>query len=329
MDEHAVEDPTSTFTSLRPQLLSVAYRLTGSWADAEDAVSEAWPRWQRHAGEVQRPVAWLTRVVSRIALDRLRSAQVRRETYVGPWLPEPLIGAADDPADQVVVHESARLAFVAVLETLSPEQRVAVVLHDTLDLSFADVAQVLGCSEPTARQHASRGRRRLDAARQDGRLPPPRPPADEAWPVVGALLAALQAGDAARMAQLLAPDVVFVSDGAGKVTAATRPMRGADAVGRFMHGLVTRYGDVPYSTEPVLVNGDPGVVLRFYSQHPRHPTVAVYAFTVADGRLLAVHAVLAPDKLGSLAHLPLGTGQVAGRAGTEALGGEAERAVEP
>ena len=149
------------FDDLRPYLHSVAYRLTSSWADAEDCVSDAWPRWSVNASTVDNPRAWLTRVVARLAVDHLRSARVRRETYVGPWLPEPLLTAAHggvasprDPLEELVADESMRLAFLVVLDRLTPEQRVAVVLHDVLGLDFVEVADVLGLfgrGGPTAR----------------------------------------------------------------------------------------------------------------------------------------------------------------------------------
>lgn len=157
------------FDAHRGYLLSVAYRLTGSWVDAEDAVADAWPRWLAAQGDVRSPRAWLTTVVSRIALDQLRSARARRETYVGPWLPEPLVTdagrsvVADDPVERVVLNEGVRMALLVVLDSLTPEQRVAVVLHDALDIPFDEVAEALGCSTEAARQHASRGRRRLAA----------------------------------------------------------------------------------------------------------------------------------------------------------------------
>ena len=216
MDRTLVEGAAAdVFERERPYLLSVAYRLTSSWADAEDAVARAWPRWAAAASDEADPVrvprAWLTRAVSRQALDHLRSAQVRREQYVGPWLPEPLVtavpaaggpgggpdglagGAAPDPLDVVVRDESVRLAFLVVLDTLTPEQRVAFVLHDVLDLPFREVAAVLGCEEPTARQHASRARRRVADAD-----PEPRVPVGEAAAVVERLAAALATGDAER-----------------------------------------------------------------------------------------------------------------------------------
>ena len=297
----ATDQAAAVFQDLRPYLHGVAYRLTSSWADAEDVVADAWPRWRGHADAVTNPRAWLTRVVARLAVDHLRSAHVRRETYVGPWLPEPLLtrpytaaSPAPDPLDELVADESVRLAFLVVLERLTPEQRVAVVLHDVLGVDFTEIAEVLGCSVTAARQHASRGRRRVDAEN-----PPPRVAASLGWTVLSELTDALQAGDAGRLARVLAPDVVLTADGAGEVTAAGRPVVGAAEVAKFLLGLValaSRHG-ATFEFEPVQVNGDPGALIRFDSPRPRDPRHAVYGYVVQGGQITAIYAVLAPDKL--------------------------------
>ena len=293
----------TAFQEHRGYLLSVAYRLTSSWADAEDVVAEAWPRWARAEG-VGNPRAWLTRVVSRIALDHLRSARVRRETYVGPWLPEPLLGAvpgpgsAPDPVDEVVREDSVRLAFLVVLDTLTPEQRVALVLHDVLGLPFADVASVLSCPEPTARQHAVRARRRIAAAD-----PAPRYPDRETRAVLDRLTAALAADDGPALAALLAPDVVLVNDGGGAVAAALKPVHGADKVGRLLLGLARR-GGAAATFEVVLVNGDPGFLIRLEPRQPRDAEVAVFGFAIRNGLIEGIYGVAAPDKLSRLPDPP-------------------------
>jgi RNA polymerase sigma-70 factor (ECF subfamily) len=295
------DQAATVFDELRPYLHGVAYRLTSSWADAEDIVADAWPRWDAHAHDVDDPRAWLTRVVARLAVDHLRSARVRRESYVGPWLPEPIFTAAGpnpptapDPLETLVADESVRLAFLVVLDRLTPEQRVAVVLHDVLGQDFTEVGEVLGCSVAAARQHASRGRRRIEA--DD---PPPRVADHLGWQVLTELTAALHAGDATGLARVLAPDIVFISDGAGQVTAAGRPLFGFDAVAKFLLGLVSmaaRFG-AAFVFEPVHVNGDPATLARFDSPRPRDPRVAVYSYVVRDGRVVAIYAQLAPDKL--------------------------------
>ena len=301
------EDAAAVFAELRPYLHGVAYRLTSSWADAEDVVADAWPRWSEWAEHVNDPRGWLTRVVARLAVDHLKSARVRRESYTGPWLPEPVVTtvggpqAEPDPLEQLVTDESVRLAFLVVLDELSPEQRIAVVLHDVLRVDFAGVAEVLGCSPAAARQYASRGRQRIRTANLPGRVP-----TDQGWSVLAELSTALRGGDLARISQLLAPDVVMTTDGAGRVNAAGRPLVGALEVGRFLHGLATlasRHA-VGFDAEPALVNGDPGFIVRLEGGRPRDPKVSVYSFTIADGRIAAVYAVLAPDKLSRLPGRP-------------------------
>jgi RNA polymerase sigma-70 factor (ECF subfamily) len=302
----ASSGPAAVFERERPYLLSVAYRLTSSWADAEDAVARAWPGWAAAAGgdgdPIEVPRAWLTRVVSRQALNHLRSAAVRRERYVGPWLPEPLVTAAPsavaaapaapaDPLDVVVQDESVRLAFLVVLDTLTPEQRVAFVLHDVLDLSFREVAAVLGGSEAAARQHASRARRRVHDAD-----PAPRVPQGEAAELLDRLAAALAGGDATAVAELLAPDVVVVADGGGVVSAARRVIDGVDDVSRYVVGVTSgRFGELSFT--PVLVNGDYGWHVRQTPRRPQDGWESVLTIAVRDGRIAAFYNVAAPDKL--------------------------------
>ena len=208
----------SEFEALRPHLMAVAYRLTGTVADAEDIVQEAWLRWDSACAAIVDLRAWLTTVVSRLALDRLRSAAHRRETYVGHWLPEPVVTGFDgtDPLSAVVAREDARFAAMVVLERLSPDQRVAFVLHDGFAVPFAEVAEVLGTNEPAARQLASRARRAVTAQ------PPPKPDPSHNE-VVGRLMAAMASGDVGAVVALLHPDVTFTGDSNGKAPTANRP----------------------------------------------------------------------------------------------------------
>src|SRR5690349_24769605 len=196
------------FEELRPHLLSVAYRLTGTMADAEDIVQDAWLRWDRSdAASITDLRAWLTTVVSRLALDRLRSASHRRETYYGEWLPEPVVTGfeGNDPLSVVVAGEDARFAAMVVLERLTPDQRVAFVLHDGFAVPFAEIAPVLGVSDATARQLASRARRAVASA--------PEPVADDTHnELVGSLMAALASGDLKAVVRLLHPEVTFTGD---------------------------------------------------------------------------------------------------------------------
>jgi RNA polymerase sigma-70 factor (ECF subfamily) len=294
-----VEDMVATgqgeFESLRQHLLAVAYRLTGSVADAEDMVQDAWLRWaSADRGAVEDPRAWLTTVVSRLSLDWLRSATHRRETYVGSWLPEPVVVefGADDPLAAVVAAEDARFAAMVVLERLSPDQRVAFVLHDGFGVEFATVAEVLGTTPTAARQLASRARRIVS----DGQAPPRDPAHDE---VVGRLMAAFAAGDIAEVVELLHPDVTFTGDANRRAPTAPRPVVGAEKVARFLFGLARRYGPAFFTASRLaLVNGELGAYSPGVTGDPGHPDMMprVLAMTVRDGRVWAVWDVANPDK---------------------------------
>ncbi|MFD5824809.1 sigma-70 family RNA polymerase sigma factor [Lentzea sp. NPDC060358] len=272
----------------RTHLIGVAYRLTGSVADAEDAVQEAWPRFARAEGVVDAR-GWLTTVVSRICLDRLRSAAVRRETYVGSWLPEPWVTTPedDDPLAAVVRSDGVRMAALVLLDKLTPDQRVAFVLHDAFAVPFGEIAEVLGVSEAAARQHASRARKSVT-----GSAPPPRAALDEQREVLEKFLTAMASGDLDAVLGLLHPDAVMVGDGGGKARTAVNTVSGADRVARFFLGLLRKYG-YP-RTRPVLVNGDLGLVMAAQGEvAPR-----VTTFTVHDGKVAAIYDVANPDKLG-------------------------------
>jgi RNA polymerase sigma-70 factor, ECF subfamily len=279
----------------RAHLLAVGYRLTGSRVDAEDAVQDAWLRWDRLGAdgraEVRDARAWLATTVARLCLDHVRSAPARRERYVGPWLPEPLVTTGrDDVLDAVVVREDVRIAAMLVLERLSPDQRVALVLHDTAGLGFAEVADVLGCTTTTARQLASRARKTVGAAAQAGELPDAVPEPEQRR-VLDVLVAALAAGDVPALVAVLHPDAALRTDGGGIVKAARRIVVGADKVARLLVALVEEAGpEVLAGARPVLVNGEAGLVI------PSEPAPIVVTLTVDGGRALAVHAVLTPEK---------------------------------
>ncbi|OBY30124.1 sigma-70 family RNA polymerase sigma factor [Mycolicibacter kumamotonensis] len=286
----AVED----FEALRPHLLAVAYRLTGMFADAEDIVQDAWLRFAAaERDQIADPRAWLTTVVSRLGLDRLRSASHRRESYVGEWLPEPVVTAADsDPLSAVVADEDARFAAMVVLERLSPDQRVAFVLHDGFSVPFAEVAEVLHTSEAAARQLASRARRAVAAD------PPPQPDPRHAE-AVGSLMAAMAAGDLDAVVALLHPEVTFTGDSNRRAPTAVRVIRGPEKVARFLLGLARRYGPTLVTANQLaLVNGELGAYTAgapgtegFAELLPR-----VTAMTVRDGLVYAVWDIANPDK---------------------------------
>ncbi len=292
----------STFESLRPHLMSVAYRLTGTVADVEDIVQEAWLRWDAAPGrdDVADLRAWLTTVVSRLGLDKLRSAARRRETYTGHWLPEPVVtglgyargGVGADPLSAVVAAEDARFAVMVVLERLSPDQRVAFVLHDGFAMPFAEVAGVIGASEAAARQLASRARKAVAAA------PPPQPDPthDE---VVGRLMAAMAPGDLHSVVSLLHPDVTFTGDANGRAPTAARVICGADKVARFMLGLARRYGPAFYTANQLaLVNGELGSYTLGTAGDGGHWAMLprITAMTVRDGKVCALWDIANPDK---------------------------------
>jgi RNA polymerase sigma-70 factor, ECF subfamily len=290
----AVVQQVSEFEALRPHLMSVAYRLTGTVADAEDIVQEAWLRWKTQNHPINDLRAWLTTVVSRLGLDKLRSAAHRRETYTGNWLPEPVVTRfdADDPLSEVVAREDARFAAMVVLERLNPDQRVAFVLHDGFAVPFAEVADVLGTTEATARQLASRARKAVAAA------PPPNPDPSHNE-VVGKLMAAIAAGDLNAVVELLHPDVTLTGDANGKVSTAVNVIHGPDKVARFMMGLARRYGPAFFTaTQLALVNGELGAYTEgspgtdgYWGMSPR-----VTAMTVRDGKVCAIWDVANPDK---------------------------------
>ena len=283
------------FEELRPHLLRVAYRLTGTLADAEDVVQDAWLRWDgAKADAIADLRAWLTTVVSRLSLDRLRSAAHRRETYVGEWLPEPVVTGFDgnDPLTAVVAGEDARFAAMVVLERLTPDQRVAFVLHDGFAVPFSEIASVLGIGDSAARQLASRARRAVASA--------PAPVADEMHnEVAGALMAALAAGDMDAVVRLLHPDVTFTGDSNRRAPTAARAIHGPDKVARFLFGLASRYGPNFLATaQPALVNGQLGSYTPGAPASDGYPemTPRVTAMTVRDGKVCAIWDVANPDK---------------------------------
>jgi RNA polymerase sigma-70 factor (ECF subfamily) len=279
------------FEAERPHLLAVAYRMLGSRAEAEDAVQEAWLRYHRarqNGDDIRNLRAWLTTITGRICLDVLTSARVRREAYPGQWLPEPVVTRLQDPADLVAQRQDVSFALLVVLEKLSPEQRVAVVLHDAFGMPFDEVADVLGASVATARQHASRGRKAIAAGQNKHTAN-----LAEQRKVLDAFLAAAASGDLQALAAVLAPDVVAVSDGGGVVNAGRNPVYGADRVARFFAGIFARRRQGAM-VEPVLVNGDAGVLLTGTGFR------AVLTLAVEKGRVTAVYNQLNPDKLRSV-----------------------------
>ena len=284
------------FEALRPHLLAVAYRLTGTVADAEDIVQDAWLRWNGAKTEAITDLrAWLTTVVSRLGLDRLRSAAHRRETYFGEWLPEPVVTGFDgsDPLALVVAGEDARFAAMVVLERLTPDQRVAFVLHDGFAVPFGEIASVLGVSDATARQLASRARRAVITSA-------PEPVPDDAHnEVAGALMAALAEGDMKAVVRLLHPEVTFTGDSNRRAPTAARVIHGPDKVARFLFGLAARYGPNFVATAQLaLINGQLGSYTPGAPARDGYPEMMprVTAMTVRDGKICAIWDIANPDK---------------------------------
>jgi RNA polymerase sigma-70 factor (ECF subfamily) len=276
----------------RTFLVAVAYRLLGSVQAAEDVVQDAYLRAERAApDEIVEPRAWMTRIVTRLALDELRSARARREAYVGPWLPEPVLAPLDaDPADRVTLDEQVSLALLTVLETLSPAERAVYVLHEAFGVPLNEVAEIVGRTPEACRQLASRARRHV----RDGAPRFDADPGDQAR-VVNAFKAASEQGDLEALAALLDGDVVLRADGGGVVTAARRPIAGRDRVVRTLTAGLRGAGDLSLRT--ILVNGDPGLLVRYDHQ------VVVFAFVVAGGRIVHIDVVANPAKLDGAADL--------------------------
>ena len=284
---------TEEFAELRQPAFAIAYRMLGSVGDAEDVVQEGLLRLHRarEGGErIESPRAYLSTVVSRLALDHLRSAAVRRETYVGEWLPEPLVaGADDDPAHKAEMADSLSLAFLVLLESLSPEQRAAYLLHDVFDEPYDRIAEIVGTSDQNARQLATRARRHV--AERRPRFEASREQREE---LATRFFAAAEEGDLQGLEQLLAHDVVFRGDGGGKAPAAARAVHGRARVARsLMAGLraLTRFGGITSRREEV--NGQPGAL--FYD--PEDRLIGVMIFDVAEGQIQGVSAIVNPDKL--------------------------------
>ncbi|MGW4715616.1 RNA polymerase sigma factor SigJ [Nocardia sp. NPDC004260] len=279
------------FEEHRPYLRRLAYSTLGSLSDADDVVQEAWLRLQRQyetgtAGEIDNLRAWLSTVTGRLALDHLGSARVRREQYVGEWLPEPEVTSWDDPADRITQDERVTTALLVVLESLSPAERTAFVLQDVFGMSGPEVAEVVGRTPAAVRQLASRARKHVEQGT-------PRFPAspDEQKKVVSAFALAWRSGDLGALLGVLDTNVSLTADGGGKVPAIRQPVHGAELVAKLLLGWYQVAGGWGRA---VLVNGQPGLVV-FDGTH-----TGVFSFTVDDGRIVAIDVVRNPDKLRDL-----------------------------
>ncbi|GIH96042.1 RNA polymerase sigma factor SigJ [Planobispora siamensis] len=289
----------SEIISERRHLINLAYRLLGSLADAEDVVQETYARWYAMSRERQQdiasPGAWLTTVAGRICLDLLGSARARRERYVGEWIPEPLPdrsewltgrtgGAAADPADRVTLDESITMAFLVVLEAMTPAERVAFILHDVFGYAFADVAAIVGRSPAACRQLASSARRRVRTAQA------PATPAARHAGLIRDFKQAWQAKDIGALIGLLAPDATLIADGGGRVSAVLHPIDGGEKIARHAMTLAEIAPDMTLLERSV--NGQPGLVIQ-----QNGVISAVIAFETAGERITRIWVVRNPDKL--------------------------------
>lgn len=273
---------SSSVSALRPRLVRLAYRMLGSVAEAEDVVQEAWLRYQRVDADVDRPDAFLLRTVSRLALDALKSARRRRETYVGPWLPEPIFDAEEAVSDDVT------LSLMLALERLSPLERAAFLLHDVFGVGLDEVATTLGREPAACRKLATRAREHVREAR-----PRYDVPSERGAEIAHAFYVASRAGDLSGLRRLLAEDVIVYSDGGGKRAAATKPVRGLSRVERFFVGLARKDCFRPASFhQPALIDGLPGFITR-----ASDGVLQTSAFAIQDGLITAIYMVRNPDKL--------------------------------
>ena len=280
------------FEQSRPHLEAVAYSMLGTVSEAQDAVQEAWLRLDRsEADRISDLQGWLVTVVGRISLDMLRARKARREYAAGSWLPEPLVSAADeDPAGQAELADSLSLALLVVLESLSPAERLSFVLHDVFAVPFGEIGRIMGRTPDSARQLASRARRRVQAA------PRPDPDLSRQRAVVDAFLAAARSGDFAALLAVLDPDVVFRADAGPGSPLARPPVTGARAVAQQVLATAPRFARL---ARPVLVNGEAGALFGSEGE-----PVAVLGFTITGGRIAALDLIADPAKLANLAIEP-------------------------
>jgi RNA polymerase sigma-70 factor, ECF subfamily len=282
------QDAAAVFDPLRPRLIRIAYRMLASVADAEDVVQEAFLRWLDvdHDG-VRKPEAYLRRVVTRLCLDHLKSAQHRRETYIGPWLPEPVVEAAEDEIDDIT------LPLMMALERLSPLERAAFLLHDVFGVSFEEIAGTIGRELAACRQLASRARTHVRGARPRFDMPKER-----GLQLAAAFFAASRNGDMQQLRSLLAADVTMYADGGGKVPAATRPIIGVDEVVRFQASLAHIFvKTMSRIVHHGFINGLPGFVTVEQGN-----TLQTTALRIEGEKIIAIYVTRNPDKLRHLVH---------------------------
>lgn len=285
-DQHLAD-----FKAQRPRLLRLAYRMLGSLSEAEDVVQDAWPRWAAVNGGVDVPAAYLTRIVTRLCLDQLKSARVRREEYVGAWLPEPLLQQADEEG----IADDVTLTLMMAMERLSPLERAAFLLHDIFETPLNEVALTLDRDPAAVRQLASRARRHVSEARPRYVLSP-----ESASQLVRAFHEASTKGDLKMLSGILADEVAVFSDGGGKVLAFRKVVRGMDRVLRLFQGLARKAAYRPQLLRTVMIDGLPGFV-----SVDRGAVLQTTALEVRDGKITALYIVRNPDKLRHVEEMPV------------------------
>ncbi len=287
-----METRTDVFAESRPWLFAIAYRMLGSVMDAEDVVQDAFLRWQEAPEtEVRSPRAYLTTIVTRLAINRLQSARAQREVYVGPWLPEPLVTDPDpDPGARVELAESLSMAFLVLLERLTPVERAVFLLHEVFDLEYREIARIVEKSEANCRQLVARAKKHVSAPR--ARFQADRAQADR---LVKRFMEAGQAGDLDGLLAILAEDITLYGDGGGKVQAAQHPIHGASAVARGALGFARRLAPAGVTLRQAFINGQPGIIAYVSGK-----TFSALIFDIRGGRIQTLYAISNPDKLGNL-----------------------------
>ncbi|MDK2768355.1 MAG: sigma-70 family RNA polymerase sigma factor [Sphingomonas sp.] len=280
------------FQSERKRLVRLAYRMLGSFSEAEDVVQDAWLRWEQTDGGIDSPAAYLTRIVTRLCLDRLKSARSRRETYIGPWLPDPLVGSIDP---EETIADDITVTLMLAMERLSPLERAAFLLHDVFDVALSDVAVTLNREPAAVRQLASRARKHVQAARRRFSVE-----AAEADRITQAFFVAARDGDTASLASLLAQDVEIHSDGGGKVLAFRNVIRGADRALRLFAGLRRKNAPTAQLLRTAQIDGLPGYI------SVDRGIVQTTALDICDGKIARIYIVRNPDKLSHLTGKALG-----------------------
>lgn len=282
---------------LRPLLFSIAYRMLGTVADAEDVVQEAFLRLARtelEGGEIRSARAFLTTVTTRLAIDQLRSARSQRETYLGPWLPEPVLTAdGPDPAEVTEMADSLSMSFLVLLETLSPVQRAVFLLREVFEYGYDEIAEIVDRSEANCRQIFARARKRIDEGK-------PRFESDrgEQARLAQGFIAAAETGEVDRLVQMLSADVAFYGDGGGKARGLPRPVFGRDRVLRLFAGFYRNFGQLGVRLVPTWINGQPGTL----NLDAEGRLINVFVLEISDGEIQTIRSVINPEKLGHLGY---------------------------